>query len=99
MSLLSRYLYRSYLPVFFMCLGIFLFVLLMNYFLRLFNLALMKGISLGWIVFCFSRLLPYFLSLALPMSFLVALLLNLGSSGRRERCWPCAPAGSPSARS
>ena len=78
MSLLSRYLYRTYLPVFAVCLGIFIFVLLMNYFLRLLNLALMKGISLGWIFICFSRLLPYFLSLALPMAFLVALLLTLG---------------------
>src|SRR5688500_5133901 len=78
MSILSRYLVRSYLPVFLLCLDVFLFVLLMSYFLRLFNLAVMKGISLGWIFYCFSRLLPYFMSLALPMAFLVALLLSLG---------------------
>lgn len=79
MKILTRYLLRSYLPSFLLCLGIFLFVLLMNYFLRLFNLAVMKGISLGWILFCFSRLLPFFLSLALPMAFLVGLLITLGT--------------------
>src|SRR5258708_15512939 len=50
----------------------------MNQFLRLFNLAVLKGISPLWILACFARLLPYFLSLALPMAFLVALLLTLG---------------------
>lgn len=78
MSILTRYLVRSYLPPFVLALGIFLFVLLMNYFLRLFNLAVMKGISVTWIFYCFIRLLPFFLSMALPMAFLVALLLTLG---------------------
>ncbi|MBI3289339.1 MAG: LptF/LptG family permease, partial [Elusimicrobia bacterium] len=78
MSILSRYLLRTYLPAFSLALGVFLSILLMNYFLRLFNVAVMKGVSLGWIFYCFVRLLPYFLSLALPMAFLVALMLTLG---------------------
>ena len=57
---------------------IFTGFLLMNHFLRLFNLALLKGISLFWILGCFARLLPYLLSLALPMAFLVAILVTLG---------------------
>lgn len=76
--ILSRYLLRSYLAPFALALGVFLFLLLMSHFLRLFNLAMMKGIPLTWILACFARLLPYFLSLALPMAFLVALLLTLG---------------------
>ena len=79
MRLLTRYLLRSFLPAFLLALGVFLFVLLMQYFLRLFNMALMKGISFFWILSCFARLLPYFLSLALPMAFLVALLVTLGA--------------------
>lgn len=79
MRLLTRYLLRSCVPTFLLGLGAFLFVLLMQYFLKLFNLALMKGISFFWILSCFARLLPYFLSLALPMAFLVALLLTLGA--------------------
>jgi len=78
MSILPRYLLRTYLPSFSLALGLFLFVLLMNYFLRLFNLAVMKGIDISWVFLCFARLMPYFLSLALPMAFLVALLLTLG---------------------
>ncbi|MFA6031103.1 MAG: LptF/LptG family permease [Elusimicrobiota bacterium] len=78
MPILSRYMLRSYLPTFGLALGVFLFVLLMQHFLRLFNLALMKGIPLVWIGSCFARLLPGFLTMALPVAFLVALLLTLG---------------------
>lgn len=77
MPVLSRYLLACYLPPFSLCLGVFLAVLLMNYFLRLFNVAVTKGISVTWIFLCFAKLAPYFLSLALPMAFLVALLLAL----------------------
>lgn len=78
MPILARYLLAAYLPPFSLCLGVFLAVLLMNYFLRLFNIAVTKGISVGWIFVCFAKLSPYFLSLAVPMAFLVALLLTLG---------------------
>ena len=78
MPILARYLLAAYLPPFSLCLGVFLAVLLMNYFLRLFNVAVTKGISVGWIFICFAKLSPYFLSLAMPMAFLVALLLTLG---------------------
>lgn len=50
----------------------------MNHFLRLFNMAVMKGISPLWIAACFLRLLPFILSVAVPMAYLVALLLTLG---------------------
>lgn len=76
--ILPRYFLRIFLPVFFLCIGIFVSVLLMNQFLKLFNMAVMKGISFFWIVSCFARLLPYFCSMAVPMAFLVALLLTLG---------------------
>ena len=78
LSILPRYCLRLFAPVFLLCLGVFTGVLLMNNFLRLFNLALLKGISLFWIAGCFLRLLPYFLSLALPMAFLVAVMVTLG---------------------
>ena len=77
-GILPRYLLRQFLPVFFLCLTIFTGVLLMNHFLRLFNMAVMKGISLFWIAGCFARLLPYLCSLAVPMAFLVALMVCLG---------------------
>jgi len=78
LRILPRYCLRLFAPVFLLCLSVFTGVLLMNNFLRLFNMALLKGISLFWIVGCFFRLLPYFLSLALPMAFLVATMVTLG---------------------
>ena len=78
MTILQRYFLRLFAPVFGLCLAVFTGVLVMNQFLKLFNLAVMKGISLFWIAACFARLLPYFLSLALPMAFLVATLVTLG---------------------
>jgi lipopolysaccharide export system permease protein len=78
LRILPRYCLRLFAPVFLFCLSMFTGILLMNNFLRLFNMALLKGISLLWIVGCFLRLLPYFLSLALPMAFLVATMVTLG---------------------
>src|SRR3989304_5927759 len=78
MPILPRYFLRVFLPVFLLCLAVFAGVLLMNHFLKLFNLAVMKGISPLWIASCFARLLPFVLSVALPMAYLVALLITLG---------------------
>jgi lipopolysaccharide export LptBFGC system permease protein LptF len=76
--ILPRYFLRIFLPLFGLSLAVFTGVLMMNHFLRLFNLAVMKGISPLWIGGCFARLLPFILSLAVPMSFVVALLLTFG---------------------
>jgi lipopolysaccharide export system permease protein len=78
MPILPRYILRQFLPIFGACASLFLGVLMMNQFLRLFSLAMMKGIPVWWILACFARLLPSFASLALPMSFLVASMLVLG---------------------
>lgn len=78
MPILSRYLLRQFAPAFALTLSVFAGVLLMNHFLKLFNMAVMKGISPLWIAGCFARLLPFIASLAVPMSFLVAVLLTLG---------------------
>lgn len=53
-------------------------ILMMSHFLRLFSLAVMKGISIFWILGCFTRLFPFIAALAIPMAFLVALLLSFG---------------------
>lgn len=60
------------------CVALFLGVLMMNQFLRLFSLAMMKGIPAWWIVACFARLLPSFAALVVPMAFLVATMVTLG---------------------
>jgi lipopolysaccharide export system permease protein len=79
MRIVSRYLLRQFLPVFAASLGLFLGILLMNQFMRLFTTAMLKGLPLGWILACFARLLPSFLSLAMPMAYLVAALATLGA--------------------
>ncbi|MBI4375800.1 MAG: LptF/LptG family permease [Elusimicrobia bacterium] len=83
MPILPRYFLRQFLPIFFLCLLLFAGVLLMNHFLKLFNLALMRGISPLWIAGCFARLMPFILSLALPMAYLVAVMLSLGQLAER----------------
>lgn len=78
MPILPRYILRQFLPIFGACVALFLGVLMMNQFLRLFSLAMMKGIPAWWILTCFARLLPSFAALAVPMSFLVAAMVVLG---------------------
>ncbi|MFI5363559.1 MAG: LptF/LptG family permease [Elusimicrobiota bacterium] len=78
MSILPRYIIRQFLPTFGAGLALFLGVLLMNQFLRLFTLAVLKGLPFWWILSCFSRLLPSFAGLAVPMAFLVAAMVTLG---------------------
>jgi len=83
MLILPRYLFRLLLPVFLLCAAVCTGVLVMNHFMRLFNVAVMKGVSPFWILSCFAGLLPYFLALAIPMAFLVSLLLTLGALSER----------------
>jgi lipopolysaccharide export LptBFGC system permease protein LptF len=78
MPILPRYILRLFLPVFGASAALFLGVLMMNQFLRLFSLAMMKGIPAWWILACFARLLPSFSALAAPMAFLVASMVVLG---------------------
>lgn len=77
MPILPRYVLRLFMPIFGACAALFLGVLMMNQFLRLFSMAMMKGIPAWWILSCFARLLPSFAALAVPMSFLVAAMLVL----------------------
>jgi len=78
MPILPRYILRQFLPIFGACVALFMGVLMMNQFLRLFSLAMMKGIPVWWILACFARLLPSLAALAVPMSFLVAAMVVLG---------------------
>ncbi len=78
MPILPRYVLRQFLPIFGASTALFLGVLMMNQFLRLFSLAMMKGIPAWWVLTCFAPLLPMFAALAVPMSFLVASIVVLG---------------------
>ncbi len=76
--IIARYLLRKFTPLFFLSLMVLVGILMMSHFLRLFSMAVMKGISIFWIIGCFARLLPFILALALPMAFLVSILLSFG---------------------
>ena len=78
MPIMPRYILRQFMPTFLIGLTLFFSVLLMNQFLRLFTLAVMKGLPLTWILACFARLMPSFASLTVPMAFLVAAMVTLG---------------------
>lgn len=83
MLILPRYFLRLFAPIFLLGLLTFTGVLMMNHFIKLFNMAVMKGVPALWIMACFTRLLPSLLSLALPMAFLVGLLTTLGRLSER----------------
>ena len=78
MATLTRYLIRTFAPTFALAVALMTLILMMGYFVRLFDLAVLKGIPFAWVFQCFALLLPYLLGLAIPMAFLVALLLSLG---------------------
>jgi len=78
MTILQRYILRMFLPVFGASVALLLGVLLMNQFLRLFSLAMMKGIPAWWVLTLFAPLLPSLASLSVPMSFMVASMVATG---------------------
>ncbi|MBI4051445.1 MAG: LptF/LptG family permease, partial [Elusimicrobia bacterium] len=52
--ILPRYLLRVFSPLFLVSLAVFVSVLLMNHFVRLFHLAISKGIPFFWVIKCFG---------------------------------------------
>lgn len=76
--IITRYLFRVFLPHFLLALGVLVCILAMSFFVKLLQWAAEKGIALAWTVSSFGDLLPYLLSLALPIAYLVAVLLTLG---------------------
>ncbi|MFH1619164.1 MAG: LptF/LptG family permease [bacterium] len=75
---LPRYLLKVFLPFFLLSVFVFSAILLMNHFLRLLNVALLNGAPLGWFLKSLACLMPGMLGMALPLSFLLGLLLALG---------------------
>ncbi len=76
--LLPRYLLRLFTPLFGLSLLILAAVLFMHHSVRLLNVALLNGASPGWVAASIWNLLPGVIALAVPMAFLLGLLLTLG---------------------
>ena len=75
---LFRYLITEVLPPFFLGLLAFTLILLIARILKLIELVITRGVPFLQVVKLFSLILPTFLELTVPMSFLLAILLGLG---------------------
>jgi len=75
---ISRYLISEVLPPFFLGLFAFTIILLIARILKLIELVITRGVPLLQIGKLFSLILPTFLELTVPMSFLLAILLGFG---------------------
>ncbi len=75
---LFRYLVAEVLPPFFLGLLAFTLILLIARILKLIELVITRGVPLLQVVKLFSLILPTFLEMTVPMSFLLAILLGLG---------------------
>ena len=77
-SLLDRHLLKEMVSSFALGLGIFTFVLLMNQMIRLMGLIINKGIGVGIVLRLFLYILPFSLTVTIPMSVLLAILATYG---------------------
>ncbi len=78
MRILRRYICKELVGPFFLGLGIFTFVMLMQQIIELTDLVIYKGVSIGIVGRLFLYVLPYFLMFIIPMAILVAVLLSFG---------------------
>ena len=77
-SILDRYLIRQTLPPFFLALGIFTFALAIQPMLETAKGLLAKGVSVPTVGVMLTMLLPFALSVTIPMAFLAGVLMMLG---------------------
>ena len=76
-SIFNRYIAKSLLTFFAGVVGVLTFVIFMNHFIRVLNMAMTYGTSFGWIVSSLLNILPDVFCLSAPMAFQIAILLTL----------------------
>ena len=76
-SIFTRYIAKSLLTFFAGVVGILTFVIFMNHFIKVLDIAMTYGTSVGWIVSSLLNILPDVFCLSAPMSFQIAVLLTL----------------------
>lgn len=82
---INRYIAKEISITFFLGLGIFTFILLMDKILNLTELIVSKGVGVIDVISLIVYILPSFMVIAIPMSFLLAVLLTFGRlSGDEE---------------
>lgn len=76
-TIFTRYIAKSLLTFFVGVVGILTFVIFMNHFIRIIQMAMKYGTSWMWIVSSLLNILPDVFTLAAPMAFQIAVLLTL----------------------
>ncbi len=76
-SIFTRYIAKSLITFFAGVVGILTFVIFMNHFIKVLDMAMTYGTGLGWIVSSLVNILPDVFCLSAPMAFQIAILLTL----------------------
>lgn len=74
---IQKYLIREILSPTLLCLLIFTMVLLVGRLMKLVDLVVNKGVSIADILMLFGTMLPAFLNITLPLSFLMGIMIGL----------------------
>jgi len=77
-SRIQKYIINEILSPTLLCLLIFTMVLLMGRLMKLVDLVVNKGVSITDILVLFGTMLPAFLNITLPLSFLMGIMIGLG---------------------
>jgi lipopolysaccharide export system permease protein len=77
MSRTNRYIIKEILTPTLICLLVFTMVLLVGRLMKLVDLVVNKGVSLGEIFILFGTMLPTFLNITLPLAFLMGIMIGL----------------------
>ncbi len=76
-SIFTRYIAKSLLTFFAGVVGVLTFVIFMNHFIKVLDMAMTYGTGLGWIISSLLNILPDVFCLSAPMAFQIAVLLTL----------------------
>lgn len=76
-AIFTRYIAKSLLTFFAGVVGILMFVIFMNQFIRIMDMAMTYGTSWGWILSSLLNVVPNVFTLAAPMAFQISILLTL----------------------
>lgn len=77
LSIFTKYIAKNLLTLFAGVLGILTFVIFMNHFIRVMNMAMNYGTGWGWVASSLLNLVPDVFCLSAPMAFQIAILLTL----------------------
>ena len=77
-NLINRYIAKEVIIPFFLGIGIFTIILLMDKIVKLIELVVSKGVKLSEVISLIIYILPSFMVITIPMAFLLAVLLAFG---------------------